>query len=758
MVDEEKVTQRTYDNYQIQDQNVVNVQNNRQSQNCNIPANISIQNGINNSVQTEMTNFQLQQTEQNFLLNNQNDQQENWSEIDYLNDTTLNCIDKFVSPNITYFWNELFKVVLPFYLIWLTIHLRINSYFSYIPLIYYANKIFRYYDPEPGFGKLKSTDIGVALQIAFVALLGISIGITTIIYAFLKTLHISYKKKKLLFFLELILVFALVMNVKRSYDNSCNGWEKGLTGSIDFSQDYCVIDKPQNNCINQFIDGWIDLSSKDMCDIQDVDKYREELINKWFYSDIKTNQNKLSMLQNNVVNAIAFPDMTKWTSRNRYPAYIQHRVIDKTVLLNSVEQGKKQNYEVILDLENMELNYNIQRNQKLVQQRKALQKDDSLSDNIVVIYIDTLSRPQAHRKMKKTLEYFDKFAFKPGMSQKQKQKIYDLGKRTFEFYRYHVVGQKTQPIVFRFIYGIKYIHKKHNPPKQKADHLFKYFQDNGYIVGLSTNTCTMNCLLRTSYMRPDVNHQTTADHEFQQIIYDPQYVNPKDYFSISQGPNAIQRRCLYGKDTFQHVLDYGYEFMNTYKNDKKVLYLEFTDAHEITDEVVGYADQPIRNFLDKLEAEGHLSKKTTVYLMSDHGQHLKKLFYVTDAIKNIYQQERSLPALFMLQTTDVFKEQPQIEKNLEENEQKLFGIEQLRTTMILNTDQISKSLGQESDHLFGDMKKNKHCHDLNLEKFTEDDNLCYCKEYKDEEPEFDEEEQQNILEQEQDSENKRNLR
>lgn len=39
------------------------------------------------------------------------------------------------------------------------------------------------------------------------------------------------------------------------------------------------------------------------------------------------------------------------------------------------------------------------------------------------------------------------------------------------------------------------------------------------------------------------------------------------------------------------------------------------------------------------------------------------------------------------------------------------------------------------------MKKDKHCHDLNLEKFTEDDNLCYCKEYKDEEPEFDEEEQ-----------------
>lgn len=37
--------------------------------------------------------------------------------------------------------------------------------------------------------------------------------------------------------------------------------------------------------------------------------------------------------------------------------------------------------------------------------------------------------------------------------------------------------------------------------------------------------------------------------------------------------------------------------MNTYKGEKKVLYLEFTDAHEITSEVVKYMDDHLYNFL-----------------------------------------------------------------------------------------------------------------------------------------------------------------
>lgn len=43
-----------------------------------------------------------------------------------------------------------------------------------------------------------------------------------------------------------------------------------------------------------------------------------------------------------------------------------------------------------------------------------------------------------------------------------------------------------------------------------------------------------------------------------------------------------------------------------------MLYLEFTDSHELTDEVVKYLDTNLRNFLDDLENNNHISKKTTV--------------------------------------------------------------------------------------------------------------------------------------------------
>lgn len=76
---------------------------------------------------------------------------------------------------------------------------------------------------------------------------------------------------------------------------------------------------------------------------------------------------------------------------------------------------------------------------------------------------------------------------------------------------------------------------------------------------------------------------------------------------------------MYGADTNKHAFDYGYEFLKTYKDDKKLLYVELTDGHEITGEVVNYVDQNLSDFLNKIESEGFLEKDTIVYLLSDHG-------------------------------------------------------------------------------------------------------------------------------------------
>lgn len=57
-------------------------------------------------------------------------------------------------------------------------------------------------------------------------------------------------------------------------------------------------------------------------------------------------------------------------------------------------------------------------------------------------------------------------------------------------------------------------------------------------------------------------------------------------FGPDKGGNSVYRRCLYHHDTNKFVFDYGEKFLDTYKDDKKFLLLEFTDGHEITSEVI----------------------------------------------------------------------------------------------------------------------------------------------------------------------------
>lgn len=38
----------------------------------------------------------------------------------------------------------------------------------------------------------------------------------------------------------------------------------------------------------------------------------------------------------------------------------------------------------------------------------------------------------------------------------------------------------------------------------------------------------------------------------------------------------MYRKCLYGKDTFDQIFEYGKKFLDAYEEEKKFLYLEFS--------------------------------------------------------------------------------------------------------------------------------------------------------------------------------------
>lgn len=92
------------------------------------------------------------------------------------------------------------------------------------------------------------------------------------------------------------------------------------------------------------------------------------------------------------------------------------------------------------------------------------------------------------------------------------------------------------------------------------------------------NTCSCKCIFRDFVSGKDnvqkYFYDEPADHEL--MILDPLYVNKKNYFDTSRGVNSVYRRCLYGKDTNEHAFDYGLQFLKEYKDEKKMLYLEYT--------------------------------------------------------------------------------------------------------------------------------------------------------------------------------------
>jgi len=55
----------------------------------------------------------------------------------------------------------------------------------------------------------------------------------------------------------------------------------------------------------------------------------------------------------------------------------------------------------------MKLHHKIKRDEKLVKERvKLAEENESLNDNMIIIYIDALARPRAHLKLPKVMQFF----------------------------------------------------------------------------------------------------------------------------------------------------------------------------------------------------------------------------------------------------------------------------------------------------------------------------------------------------------------
>ena len=293
--------------------------------------------------------------------------------------------------------------------------------------------------------------------------------------------------------------------------------------------------------------------------------------------------------------------------------------IEKYYILNNSFRETKPEIEVDFTNNgqgNMIINVNY--NHTLSKERKNLEKDFiPYSNNILILYIDSVSRANSLRQLKKTLGFFEKFiSYRGDFNKKYPSENF----HSFQFFKYHAFIGYT-------VRNYPYIFYWKNREEQNITLITKYLKDIGYITCNAHDYCDKDNT-RTLH---NITIEEIYDHQF--LLCDPN----NDHINL----NTI--RCLYGKQNFEHLYEYTYQFWVKYKDNRKYASIITNNGHEGTLTVLKYADNIIYNFLNKLFNE-NLLKDSSVFLISDHGASMPSIYYLYD----FYSIEINLPMLYIL--------------------------------------------------------------------------------------------------------------
>ena len=140
------------------------------------------------------------------------------------------------------------------------------------------------------------------------------------------------------------------------------------------------------------------------------------------------------------------------------------------------------------------------------------------------------------------------------------------------------------------------------------------------------------------------------------------------------------------------VFDYATQFWEAYPDNRKFFRTHFSDAHELSGELIRHMDDDLLNFLKSFHDKGYFDD-TYLVILADHGAHnaVLKAFWLPDNSRNV---ENTHPILLNLVKKDI------PDKNLEflrANEQSLLtGHDVYSTLKTIARGESSNSIHSES--------------------------------------------------------------
>ena len=431
------------------------------------------------------------------------------------------------------------------------------------------------------------------------------------------------KKCLLYYILSIITIFLFIYRFFFSNYLNCDNWKYGLNNT------YIQNNVTKYGCQIRFPDKCPYKILKYFLDFTKIKRIKCQNSKKDGIKAFLEKSNSPYLSKNKTFKLVGYPILNKAKpyfldfpdNHNLLREYFLNNLIDmeNKEILDTV--FKNQTPEIYINFTNSSLGnmiINLNYNKTLSEERKAKEQNTTpYSNNILSLFIDSVSRVNSLRQLKKTTKFIENFMSYEGNNNKedQSQKFH-----SFQFFKYHSFRHYTPVNYPQLFYG----RLREN---YHITSINKYLRNNGYITGYASDVCMRENIRMLHNLPEDQGY----DHAFMNC--DPN----------SEHFNKNTLKCLYGKMVADHLYEYGNQFWRKYKNNRKFLNIICNDGHEGTLEVLKYNDDIIYNFLNNLYND-NLLKDSSIFLLSDHGVGMPSIYY----FNLFYQLELRLPMLYII--------------------------------------------------------------------------------------------------------------
>ena len=395
-----------------------------------------------------------------------------------------------------------------------------------------------------------------------------------LVLIFFVNLLLSLKNKKIIIlYIEIIFIFLYLSNNLINKLSDCHEWPIGLNNtSIDNDKEIygCLIKIPKY-CLYKIGKFFLDRNKYFSQDC------RKNILN----SRVKFLKTSKSPYINKNTLHIGFPitNKEKKLFLNKNYDYMKKYIYSNYIDMNNItllHLFKDKKPEISVDFskdKNGKMNIHLNFNKSLSEERKKHEElTNPYSNNIMIIYIDSVSRAYSMRQLKKTLKFFENFISFSGNSNSKypSEKFHSF--QFFKYYSHKYCTVGNYPILF---YG--------NHRNKTNKYINLYLKRNGYVTGYTSDSCH----IEFSKALHNFSYDDIYDHQY--VFCDPNYYRSKP---------KIQ--CFYGKLHIEYMLEYINQFWIKYKSNRKFSLILTNFAHEGTLEKLKYIDIILYKYFTKL--------------------------------------------------------------------------------------------------------------------------------------------------------------